>query len=664
MNRRLALLVVLLCAACSVFGGVTSTLLKTRRAASASIVPGYWHANFSKAKNYALSKGIPFVAVWSNGDACGHCVAFESSCNSSYFKNWMKTSGIVFYFIYSGDAGDGEPGSSVFHWIRKNTNTSYPFVRIYWPKGNVDVATIGDTVDGNRDGTTGGKKVVAYLKNKLAKFKPTTTTIVKPYTVVFNPNGGTGEIADKRTKVGTTFTLPANTFKRADCSFSGWAKTATGAVAYKDKASVKNLTTVSNGVVNLYARWCRITYRTYYVGLKSTITMSSALKGYTTSSKVPGLKWSSSTYKWTGTPTKAGTYTIKFQKGSKTATRKIVIAKDAIVWADGAFGRLFPDGEIIDLDLSPTSAVGTPKSIVVTGLPEGISYADGHLTGASTKAGTFRLTVTMVSAAGQKLARAYDLNIGVPACCIGTFNGFVGFATTNTTDELALSNRGTFRLSAPSNAALSAKVVTAKGTYSFTGVGWMINGDGTYTAELKTSTGKDVLTVTSGTNLPPYESIREIGLFTPSYGTSYEIWAQRAPFARNDDGTYVDPIIDAAMKRVVGTWYFKAYAVGSQWVLLYASASSAGVTLTVAADGTAKFAGKIGSYAVSASSSVFIFAGDLEMGCVRADFPMPVTVSNTKKTLDIWTNLWFDRSNDHFNTRGEGVGGASIETFK
>ena len=51
-------------------------------------------------------------------------------------------------------------------------------------------------------------------------------------------------------------------------------------------------------------------------------------------------------------------------------------------------------------------------------------------------------------------------------------------------------------------------------------------------------------------------------------------------------------------------------------------------------------------------------------GFVRADFPVPVTVDKAKKTLDIWTNLWFDRSNEHFNGRGEAIGGASVEDFE
>lgn len=148
----------------------TKKLISERSSAKSAVVPGVWHAGFSKCKSYATSNKVPLIAVWSNGDSCGHCVLFESAVNSSYFKKWMKTSGCVFYFIYSGDGGDGKVGSDVFHWCRKKKNVAYPFVRIYWPSGGVDIATIGDTLDGQKDGTKGGKKSVAYLKKKLKKF--------------------------------------------------------------------------------------------------------------------------------------------------------------------------------------------------------------------------------------------------------------------------------------------------------------------------------------------------------------------------------------------------------------------------------------------------------------------------------------------------------------
>lgn len=650
----------------SLFAGETAKLVKTRLSSGSAARAGVWLSNFSKAKSYAVNNKVPLIAVWSNGDKCGHCIRFESACNSSTFKNWMKTSGCVFYFIYSGDGGDGKVDSSVFHWIR-GSNTSYPFVRIYWPAGKVDVKTVGDEVDGYASGTTGGKNVVSYLKSKLSKFKPSGTpapAVTKTYTVVFDANGGTGTMASKSATVGKSFTLPANAFKRTDYSFAGWAKTPTGSVAYKNKVSVKDLTKTDKGVVTLYAKWTRTTYRTYYVGLKCTITMSSGLKGYATSSKVPGLKWSSSKYRWTGTPTKAGTYTVKFTKGSKSATRKIVVAKDAIVWETDVVGMVFPTGDDVRVVLNPTTHAGVPKSVAVSGLPEGISYADGVLFGSTAMAGTFRIIVTVVSAKGQKISRAYDLRIGVPACCVGTFNGFIGFADGERLDELRFANRGSFTLSAPESASLSAKVITAKGTYALTGTGWRDNGDGTYQAVLKTSDGKTSVEIVTGENMPPYDSIREIGVFTPSYGTVYEVWAQHAPFGRDANGNYQSEIVGTAMKATVGKWYLKAYAVASEWVFGYGTSKSYDCILTVAADGTTKLAGKVGSYKVSASSSLFVFPGDIERGFVRADFPVPVTVSKKKKTLDIWTNLWFDKSNAHRTARDEGIGGASIQEFQ
>ena len=162
----------------------TTTLLKTRASYNATVTTGKWQSNFYKAKKYAADNKLPFIAVWSNGDACGHCVMFENSVNSSYFQNWMKTSGMVFYFTYYGDKGDGTTsksgkkaddgsvGSSIFHWCRKNTQTAYPFVRVYWPAGKLDISTVGDKIDGKKENTTGGKNAVKWFKDKLSKFKP------------------------------------------------------------------------------------------------------------------------------------------------------------------------------------------------------------------------------------------------------------------------------------------------------------------------------------------------------------------------------------------------------------------------------------------------------------------------------------------------------------
>ena len=127
-------------------------LLDVRTAKTGDVVPGVWHANLDKAREYAELRGLPLVAVWSNGDGCGHCIEFENCVMSPAFRNWMRDSGIVFYFGERNDAPDGQEGyhGTSFYWCCKNQNAtmSWPYVRVYWPKGGVDVAHSGAWYDG------------------------------------------------------------------------------------------------------------------------------------------------------------------------------------------------------------------------------------------------------------------------------------------------------------------------------------------------------------------------------------------------------------------------------------------------------------------------------------------------------------------------------------
>jgi len=76
-----------------------------------------------------------------------------------------------------------------------------------------------------------------------------------PYTVKFNANGGTGSMANQSFTYGTAKALTANVFTRTGYVFQGWATSASGGKVYNDKQSVKDLTTTSGAVVNLYAVW-------------------------------------------------------------------------------------------------------------------------------------------------------------------------------------------------------------------------------------------------------------------------------------------------------------------------------------------------------------------------------------------------------------------------
>ena len=490
------------------FAGQTATFTKDRLAKSADVKPGYWHPDLNKCKAYATKNKLPLIAVWSNGDLCGHCVSFESACSHSTFKNWRKNSGCVFFFISSADGSAGRQGGSAYNWVYGNkTAKKFPFVRVYWPAGKVDICTDGDTLDGGLGGATGAKKTVAWLKAKLKKFTKTDSNL--PYEIAFDANlpadyadfrvdsdvttmdsvqtvytnavpaankfelqnyafmgwatatNGAVKYADNAALSKLTATSNAtvtlyakwahspvtinfnanfestddgdvvemeplsaiynetvalsNAFVRKDFEFAGWAKTPDGSVVYKNNAAVKNLTTDAS--ITLYAKWTRKTYRPYYTG--KSYTISTGLKGYTAKTSFPGMKWTSSTGKWSGKPTKANAtdpvadagLKIKFVKGKTTVYRYFVVVKDALSLEGTESKTVEITTSDDDLEYAATAISGALKAdtVTVTGLPAGMVFtaSTGTITGRPTKAGTYTVTVKGTSSQGQTLSTTY-----------------------------------------------------------------------------------------------------------------------------------------------------------------------------------------------------------------------------------------------------------------
>ena len=76
----------------------------------------------------------------------------------------------------------------------------------------------------------------------------------KTFTIIFNPNGGTGEMNPQTAEEGAEITLTANAFTREGYTFTGWNTAADGkGTPYSDKAK---LTLTEN--LTLYAQWSEI----------------------------------------------------------------------------------------------------------------------------------------------------------------------------------------------------------------------------------------------------------------------------------------------------------------------------------------------------------------------------------------------------------------------
>ena len=76
------------------------------------------------------------------------------------------------------------------------------------------------------------------------------------YTIAFNANGGSGTMAVQTVSRDVGVALNANRFSRSGHTFAGWAKSASGAVAYGNGAMVWNLA-AAGGSVTLYAKWTK-----------------------------------------------------------------------------------------------------------------------------------------------------------------------------------------------------------------------------------------------------------------------------------------------------------------------------------------------------------------------------------------------------------------------
>jgi uncharacterized repeat protein (TIGR02543 family) len=97
----------------------------------------------------------------------------------------------------------------------------------------------------------------------------TKTVTLKPpkYTVKFDANGGTGNMADQTGKTyGTSFVLTANAYTKAGLIFSNWStvSSGTGGINYADKATVDIDPPSNNGTVTLYAQWKSADYSITY----------------------------------------------------------------------------------------------------------------------------------------------------------------------------------------------------------------------------------------------------------------------------------------------------------------------------------------------------------------------------------------------------------------
>lgn len=138
------------------------------------------------------------------------------------------------------------------------------------------------------------------------------------YTVKYNGNGATsGSTASSSHSYDISKALTTNAFVRTGYIFKGWATSAGGSVSYTNGQSVKNLSTVDGGVVNLYAVWVEQTYTVSYNANGGTGAPASQTKRHSVALTLSTTKPTRTGYTFKGWGTSASTTTVSYVAGGQ-----------------------------------------------------------------------------------------------------------------------------------------------------------------------------------------------------------------------------------------------------------------------------------------------------------------------------------------------------------
>ena len=211
---------------------------------------------WTSSTEYALRLYQPGDPVSKTSNSDGDVVEFM--CQWEYIPN------SVFVFDANGGSGamdnqklvHGTPSALTLNtftksgnvfagWVAQKSDGSYYLADGTWSKtGTPYVFKDGETVNNIGDGKGDKIKMVAQWEK------------LKEYTIKFDADGGSGEMADVTPLVDLAYTLPANTFTKTGYAFAGWSD---GTNNYADEAEVINLAQADE-TVTLTAQWSPITY--------------------------------------------------------------------------------------------------------------------------------------------------------------------------------------------------------------------------------------------------------------------------------------------------------------------------------------------------------------------------------------------------------------------
>ncbi len=290
------------------------------------------------------------------------------------------------------------------------------------------------------------------------------------YSIRFNANGGSGSMSDLAMTYDTPKYLTANGFTRSGYRFLGWATSASGSVVYANGASVKNLTSTKDAVVNLYAVWQTVPVQIQIVGPDSVNAGSSAT--YSVSVKMGGN--TTKTVSASLSLTSAGTYA--------TLSGYTLAAKQTATAGSETLGASYTEN---DTTVTTTKTVAI-NTVTVTITFDGNGGTPSPASKTYTAYGTYgtlaTATCTGYSFAGWWTAASGGTQVTTSSIVPASNTTLYAHWTANTytvTLDRQNGSGGTANVTAAYDAAMPTITVPTRTGYTFGGYWTGTNGSGT-----------------------------------------------------------------------------------------------------------------------------------------------------------------------------------------
>ena len=195
----------------------------------------------------------------------------EGQNGSIYVSGWAydsdqsSTSIRVHVYVWKKGVNEGDMDhpytaeSLPTDWERPDVNETMSITGVHGFRSTISIAEAGTYVVKAFGINVGDGANAALIEDQYE------VTVLAPFTVSYNANGGSGEPSAQEKCYDITLTLSSTVPTRTGYTFAGWATSADGAVAYAAGA-----TYTGNADLSLYAKWTANTYSVHFNGNGST----------------------------------------------------------------------------------------------------------------------------------------------------------------------------------------------------------------------------------------------------------------------------------------------------------------------------------------------------------------------------------------------------------